>query len=60
MNHSSREERNVSIVIIAIVIALGLLGAVAITLVIIQHAEARECPVGTPAGNASKTRCVHP
>ncbi len=25
-----------------------------------QQAEAKGCPVGTPAGNASKTRCVHP
>jgi hypothetical protein len=51
-----------SMAIIAIIAALGLLGVVAITIVTIplQQAEAKGCPVGTPAGNASKTRCVFP
>jgi hypothetical protein len=45
---------------IAIVAALGLLGVVAITVVTIplqQQAEARGCPVTTPAVNASQLRC---
>jgi hypothetical protein len=53
---------NTSIAIIAIVAAMALLGVVAIIIVSISlpQAEAKGCPVGTPAGNASKTRCVHP
>jgi len=66
MNHLPRQqERNVSIAMIAIVAALGLLGVVAITVVTIslQQAEAAQPPGRgcefTPAGNASKARCVH-
>jgi hypothetical protein len=49
-----------SIAIIAIVTALALVGVVAITIVTIplqQQAEAKGCPPGTPAPNASKLRC---
>jgi hypothetical protein len=62
-NHrSSPEERaTTSRVIIAIVIALGLMGAVAITVFVIQQAEARGCESGFPNSargiNASKGRC---
>ena len=66
MNHLPRQqERNVSIAMIAIVAARGLLGVVAITVVTIslQQAEAAQPPGRgcefTPAGNASKARCVH-
>jgi hypothetical protein len=58
---SSREERNVSIAIIALVAALALLGVVVVTVAVTiplqQQAEARGCPIGTPAVNASKARC---
>ena len=50
-------------VVIAIAAALALLGVVAITLVTIplqQQAEARGCPSGTIAPNASKLRCFRP
>jgi hypothetical protein len=58
---SSKEERTTtSRVIIAIVIALGLLGVVAVTIVTIQIAEARGCSGTTPAANASKGRCFRP
>jgi Flp pilus assembly protein CpaB len=57
---------NTTFVIIAIVAALALLGVVAITIVTIplqQQAEAAQPPGKgcefTPAGNASKARCVH-
>jgi hypothetical protein len=44
--------------LIALVAALALLGVVAVTIVTIsQEAEARGCPPGTPAPNASKLRC---
>jgi hypothetical protein len=44
MNHSSWEERNVSIAIIAIVAALGLLGVVVLTAVsVAPQAEALGC-----------------
>jgi hypothetical protein len=58
MNHS-QEEKTAAIAIIAVVAALALFGVVAITIVTIQlqQAEARGCPIGTPAPNASKTRC---
>jgi Flp pilus assembly protein CpaB len=59
MNHSSREERNISIAIIAIIAALGLLGVVAVTIVTIplqQQAEAAGCKTSV-AVNASKGRC---
>jgi hypothetical protein len=53
-----------STAVIAIVAALALLGAVAVTVFIIQIAEARGCinpnaPAGgSIAANASKGRCV--
>jgi Flp pilus assembly protein CpaB len=57
---------NTTFVIIAMVTALALLGVVAITIVTIplqQQAEAAQPPGKgcefTPAGNASKARCVH-
>jgi Flp pilus assembly protein CpaB len=57
---------NTTFVIIAIVAALALLGVVAITIVTIplqQQAEAAQPPGKgcefTPAGNASKARCLH-
>ena len=56
---------NTSTAIIAIVAALALVGVVAITIVTIplQQAEAAQPPGKgcefTPAGNASKLRCVH-
>ena len=46
-------------VIIAIVLALGLMGAVVVTIFIIQEAEARGCRTGI-AVNASKGRCLQP
>jgi hypothetical protein len=52
--------QNYNLAIIAVVAALGLLGVVALTVVTItlqQEAEARGCPSGTPAPNASKLRC---
>jgi hypothetical protein len=52
---------NTTFVIIAIVAALALLGVVVVTVVTIsQEAEARGCPLGTPAPNASKLRCLRP
>jgi hypothetical protein len=59
MDHSSHEETTtISIAVIAIVAALALLGVVIVTVVTIsQEAEARGCPTGTPAPNASKLRC---
>jgi hypothetical protein len=58
---------NTSMAIIAIVAALGLLGVVvvmaAVTIPLYQQAEAAQPPGKgcefTPAGNASKARCVH-
>ena len=44
-------------VIIALVLALGVVGALTVTILIIQIAEARGCPLTTPAANASKGRC---
>lgn len=56
---SSQEPRtNTSRVIIARILALGLMGAVAVTVVIIQQAEAAGCPLTSKAANASKGRCV--
>jgi hypothetical protein len=47
--------------VIAIVAALAVLGVVVVTVaaltIQLQEAEARGCPIGTPAPNASKTRC---
>jgi hypothetical protein len=54
---------NTSIAVIAIVAALALLGVVVVTVAVIiplQQAEARGCPVGTPAANASKGKCFRP
>ncbi len=57
----SRQEKTTSRVIIAIVIALGLLGAVAVTITImtIQQAEAgcERGNAGSHAINQSKGRC---
>jgi len=45
----------------AIIAAFGIVTVVAVeALSIVQEAEARGCPVSTPAANASKTRCIHP
>lgn len=65
MVSSSQEGRGTtSRVIIAIVIALGLMGVVAFTIVTIQIAEARGCESSFPHSgggavgiNASKGRC---
>ena len=43
---------------LTLALATGLLVVPAIELQ--QQAEAKGCPIGTPAGNASKTRFVHP
>ena len=43
---------------LTLALATGLLAVPAIELQ--QQAEAKGCPIGTPAGNASKTRCVSP
>ena len=47
--------------LIALVTALALLGVVVVTVAVTiplqQQAEARGCPIGTPAPNASKGRC---
>jgi hypothetical protein len=58
---SSQEEGTItSITIIAIVAALALLGIVVVTVAFtipLQQAEARGCPISTPAVNASHARC---
>jgi hypothetical protein len=54
---------NNQLALIAIVASLALLGVVVITVATIplqQEAEARGCPLGTPAPNASKGRCFQP
>jgi hypothetical protein len=55
------QNNNNQLAIIALVAALALLGVVIVlaitTLPTMQEAEARGCPIGTPAPNASKTRC---
>jgi hypothetical protein len=51
---------NNQLALIAIVAALALFGVVMVTVATtmqLQQAEAQGCPVGTPAPNASKTRC---
>ena len=57
-------ETTTSYAVIAIVASLTLLGVVivlaVVTIPLQQQAEAKGCPVGTPAANASKTRCIHP
>jgi hypothetical protein len=55
-------QNNNQLAIIALVAALALLGVVVVTVALTipslqQEAEARGCPIGTPAPNASKTRC---
>ena len=56
--------QNYNLAIIAIVAALALLGVVVgtvtVTIPLQQEAEARGCPVGTPAANASKGKCFRP
>jgi hypothetical protein len=54
------QKNNNQLVIIAIIAALALLGVVMVTVAVtmqLQEAEARGCPLGTPAPNASKGRC---
>jgi hypothetical protein len=62
MDNDSQKARTTSIAIIAIVAVVALLGVVVLTVAVIiplqQQAEARGCPVTSPAANASKTRCV--
>jgi hypothetical protein len=57
-------QNNNQLAIIAIVAALAVLGVVVVTVaaltIQLQEAEARGCPIGTPAPNASKTRCFRP
>jgi hypothetical protein len=54
-------QNNNQLAIIALVAALALLGVVVVTVAVtipsLQEAEARGCPLGTPAPNASKGRC---
>jgi hypothetical protein len=56
--------QNYNLAIIAVVAALALLGVVVVMVVVTiplqQEAEARGCPVGTPAANASKGKCFRP
>lgn len=56
--------QNTTLAVIAIVAALTVLGVVMVTVatltIQLQEAEARGCPGGTPAFNASKGRCFHP
>jgi hypothetical protein len=44
--------------VLAVALVIGLLVAPAIQLQ--QQAEAKGCPLTSPAANASKTRCFHP
>ena len=67
MVSSSQEGRtNASMVIIALVLALGVVGAVTVTVFIIQQAEAAGCinsnapGGGSVAFNASKGKCFRP
>jgi hypothetical protein len=54
-------EVTTTLALFAIVAAMGLIGVVAIEIMLVtENAEARGCPVGTPAANASKTRCFRP
>jgi hypothetical protein len=63
-NDSQKARTTTSIAVIAIIAIVALLGVVALTVAVIiplqQEAEARGCPLATPAINASKTRCFHP
>ena len=52
-------ENNI-LVLISIVLAVGLLGLIAIEITSIsQQAEAKGCSIESPAANASRSRCVH-
>jgi hypothetical protein len=52
------QNNNNQLAIIAIVAALAVFGVVLVTVAeTMQQAEARGCPLGTPAPNASKARC---
>lgn len=57
----SQEEKTVSIVIIALVAPLALLGVIVVTVAAVtmqlQQAEEAGCPINTPGVNASKARC---
>jgi hypothetical protein len=59
VNHSQREKITTSRVIIAIVVALALLGLVAITIITIQVVEAgcERGNAGSHAFNQSKGKC---
>ena len=59
MTHSQNKTTMNSMAIIAIIVALALLGAVPITIFILQQAEAAGCKTST-AVNASKGRCLRP
>jgi hypothetical protein len=55
--------QNNHLALIAVVAAPALLGIVVLTVAVtipLQQAEARGCPIGTPAINASKIRCFRP
>jgi hypothetical protein len=57
------QNNNNQLAVIAIVAALAVLGVVVVTVALtipMQQAEARGCPAGTPAPNASKLRCFRP
>jgi hypothetical protein len=57
MKNNNKTSNNYNLAIIAIVAALAVLGVVVVTVTVIipmQQAEARGCPAGTPAPNASK------
>jgi hypothetical protein len=61
LNILSPMETNSTLVIFALLAALGLVTLVAVDIMLAaQEAEAKGCPVGTPAPNASKTRCFRP
>jgi hypothetical protein len=50
-----------TLVIFALVAALGLVTVVAVDLILtMQEAEARGCPASSPAANASLGRCFRP
>jgi hypothetical protein len=52
---------NSTIIFFAVVAALGLVTVVAVDIMLAaQEAEARGCPLTSPAANASRLRCVQP
>ena len=54
-------ENNSTLVIFALIAALGVVTLVAVDIVLTaQDAEARRCPGTSPAANTSKTRCSRP